>query len=78
MATVVNTKDSNSKLKIVPANTGLLGNMLTLKLHVVVILILEKQRGTNCQYRVKLQIVLFRVNIDINNQKMFEEKRIFK
>lgn len=78
MATVVNTKDSNSKLKIVPANTGRLGNMLTLKLHVVVILILEKQHGTNCQYRVKLQIVLFQVNIDINNQKMFEEKRIFK
>lgn len=67
LAMVVNTGDSNSRPKTVPANTGLLGNMLTLKLHVVVILILEEQCGTNCQYRVKLQIVLVQVNTDIQS-----------
>lgn len=43
--------------------------MLTLKLYVVVILILEKQRGTNCQYRVKLQIVPVQVNTDNSELK---------
>jgi len=72
----VNTRDSNSKLKVVvPANTRLLGSLLTLKLHVAAILMIEKQRGTNLQYRAKLQLVPVQVNADIQNQKMLKEKK---
>lgn len=58
LAAAPNTTDSNSKPEALPASAGLLGNALTLKSHVVVILILGKRRGTNCVSTMKLLIAL--------------------
>lgn len=67
LAAAPNTADSNSKPGALPASAGLLGNMLTLKSHVVVILILEKHCGTNCRYNEITDCVTVQMNTDIQN-----------
>lgn len=67
LAAAPNAADGNSKPGALPASTGFLGNMLTLKSHTVVILILEKHCGTNCQYNEITDCVTVQTNTDIQS-----------